>query len=223
MATYTFTTARDVVASRTFLADTTKLGYEVNAAIQWAFNRIFLSARGPDMISSFSNEEDNATAVQSVSLATTTGESTLMGVKKLALKLPGELTYTPMIEIDSADPRFTDIYDNSDTASNVAIGHPVYWMFLASQVARFNVILPAGSSIRTDFFRFITLGDLTGLSDVVHNAIISKATATVFLNLDDDRYLAWNGMAERELTDAIHVINRTVQGPTCTRPFRSRR
>jgi len=222
MATYTFATARDVVASRTFLADTTKLGYELNAAIQWAFNRIYLSQRGPDMISSFSNEEDLAVAAQYLSLQTATGETTLVGVKRLLLKLPGEITYTPMIEMDPADPRFGDLYDNNDASAPTAQGHPVYWHFLASEVARFNVILPAGASVRTDFFRFITLGAFTLISDVVHNAIISKATATVFLNLDDERWAAWAGMAERELTDAIHVINRTVQGPTRTRPFRGR-
>jgi hypothetical protein len=225
MATFTYTTARTVVSSRTFMSDTTKLGYELDAAIQWAYNKVYNSSNGPDMIMDFADEFTLTSRTIEQDLAASTGvnDTTLFGIKKLWLKLSGDIEFHPMIPVDGNDAEFGITALAASDTTTVATGHPVYYQLFNHQSVRFSPPLPSGAIVRADYFQFASLGTLAGISDNIHQCIIDKATSTVFNLLDDDRSMYWNAIAERNMVDALHALNRKVQAPVRIRPFRTRR
>lgn len=223
----------DAVKSRTRQTDDTKVVRELNSSLDWAYTKVFNSAGGPDILLTFGTEKTMAAVTRVYDMgANITG--TLYFVKQLWLRLPGEVNFTPMVPRDAAtDAEYilADQYPASDT-TNVATGHPVrYDIFNFSQV-RFSPMLPTGSIIRIDGCikppdidptQNPTLTYANDIPEPTHEAIVDKATAQVFEQLNDDRWKDWLALAERRLNDALYLLTRRNQGPTVTTAFRVRR
>lgn len=222
----------DAVKARTRQNDDTKVIREVNSAKDAIYQRVFNSVGGPDLLMTFDNEVTMAAVTREYDIdANVTG--TVYALKGLWLKLSGETAFTPMVPMDAwSEPvaRFYDQYPSSDTTS-VAAGHPVVYQVFNFAKLRFFPMLPSGAVLRID--ACIKAPDIDPTSNTTltygndipeptHEAIVDKATAQVFEQLNDDRWRDWDVMAERKLNDAMYLMTRRTQGPTVTTPYRRR-
>ena len=222
----------DRIKVRTFQKDDTKVIGELRAAVDWAFNRIFDTENGADLIATWGSELTMAAQTREYNLAANVS-GTIYGIKALWLRFSTETTFTPMRPVDSADMRFLfdDQYASSDTTT-VAVGHPVLYDVVQFGKLRFAPPLPSGSVLRVDYWKKPAIVDPTtnntldlgtDLPPVVDESIIDKATGQIFDLMDDTRAEKWEKRAEARLTDALYVIVRRTSGPTETQPFRIRR
>lgn len=220
------------VKTRTKQADDTKVITELQSAYDWARNRVFNTENGPDILSTFDEELTLAARTRNYNLAANLANS-ILGIKQLWLKLTTDTVFTPMIPADTNRTEY--VRNDSETAADttvIATGHPVYYDVINYNQVRFAPALPSGAVIRVDYYRIAPLPDPTAnptldagndLPEVFHEAIVNKATAQVFENLDDSRAGTWELRAESTLRDAMYVTQRRVQGPILTTPFRARR
>lgn len=218
------------IKHRTKLADDYKVLIELQDAAEWAGRRVYNSENGPDLLITMGEEVALAARTRTLDLA---GEdvlvNALLGIKQLWLKLPSDSIFTPMVAADSNSMQFirNDSELDSDT-SVVAQGHPVYYDVLNFSQVRFAPALPASSKIRVDYYTSTAFNEVSGeasvaLPEIFHQAILAKATAQVYEDLDDSRAMVWEGRALSMLQDALYVANRRVQAPVTTTPFRARR
>ena len=217
------------VKGRTHDRDDTLVITELNGAQSWAFNRIYLTQGGPDVLVTIDEEVTLAADLRTVNLDTEVTYE-IAGIKQLWLKLPTENGFTQMISVDASDSRF-ELRDSLDTPTPSA-SHPVYYYIGNFTQARFSALLPTASVIRVDYFRRPpgldpTSNDaLTNGNDLpaaFHDAICAHATGRRFSLLDDDRDMRWLDLAQRGLNDALYHLVSRVQGPTVTQPFRATR
>lgn len=220
------------VKSRTFNKNDSKIVGELISAQDWAWNKIFKSAEGPDQLSTQGQEISISAITREYDLgAQITG--TLYGVKMLWLKFSSDTTFHPMRPADSAELQFifNDQWASSDTTT-VAIGHPVLYMIVDFAKVRFSPPVPANSTLRVDSWlkapnidqaanNVLAYGD--DIMEPIHEAIVDKATAQMFVGMDDDRVKYWEGSARERCQDALMVIDKRGQHPTRTTPFRSGR
>lgn len=220
------------VKDRTHHNNDNKIIGEMTAALDWAFNKIFKSANGADQLSTSGQEISISSLTREYDLgAQITG--TLYGVKLLWLKLPTDLGFSPMMPADSTELKFifNDQWTAADT-TNPAQGHPVLYDIVDFSKVRFAPAIPSGSTIRADSWlkappidpasnNTLAYGD--DIVEPTHEAIVSKATAQVFISMDDDRYKYWEGDAMNRLTDALYVMDKRTGGPIRTTPFRAGR
>ena len=220
------------VRDRTHHPDDMKIIGELASAKDWVINKIFKSADGPDQLASYATELTLAARTREYDLGAQLS-GTLYGVKLLWLKFSSDTVFSPMRPVDSADLRFifNDQWANSDTTT-VAAGHPVMYDVINFAMVRFAPPLPSGAVIRVDYW--LRAPDIDPTSNNVLNygadvmepaqeAIADKATAQIFNLMDDSRDQYWDGQALQKITDALYVLNKRVQGPTVTQPFRIRR
>lgn len=231
----------DLLKQRTKQADRAKLLMELRSAYRWVVRRVYNSSNGPDLLATIGEELPALAAITrtfDLGAAVTSGE--MIGIKKLWLKLPSDTGFTGMVPDDSNDLNFSNADTSTAANPQVAAGHPVLFMILNFTQARFAPALPIGSVIRVDYFR---IGPAPGVPDsgesssdelaegavtaqdlpaIFHDAMVNKAAAQLFTNLDDDREASWEAKAKDALNDAIYMGHR-VQAPTMTQPFRARR
>ena len=220
------------VKDRTHSRDDLKIIGEINSAKDWASNKLFNSEGGPDSLSTHATQLTISSRTREYDLgANVTG--TIYGVKQMWLKLSTDTDFVLMVPLDSSDPRFVanDPYPSSDTTT-VAEGHPVYYDVINFSQLRFAPPLPADCTLRADFFRKpptldpVTNNALAYGDDIVeplHEAIVDKATAQMFVNQNDDNVFYWEGQAKEKARDAFYLIRSRTPGPVRTQPFRRRR
>jgi hypothetical protein len=221
------------VKTRTFQKDENKILGELQAAVDWAFNRIYNTENGADLLVVYAEEETLASRTREYDLAANLAQ-TVVGIKQLWLKFPTEVSFTPMQSADSTKLPFifNDQWASSDTTT-VAQGHPVLYDVINFGKVRFSPPLPADSVIRVDYWRKPTLADPTtnnsqedlgsDLPFPVHEAVIDKATAAIFDLMDDTRAATWERNAQSRLQDALYLIQRRTSTPPEIKPFRTRR
>ena len=222
----------DRIKQRTHSRDDLKILGELNSAKDWASNKLFSAEGGPETLSTHATQLSIASRTREYDLgANVTG--TIYGIKQLWLKLETDVDFVLMVPASSSDAMFTsnDPYPSSDT-STVAEGHPVFYAVINFAQLRFAPPLPSGCTLRADYFRKppnvdpVTNNTLAYGDDIVeplHEAIVDKATAQMYVNQDDDRMLYWERQAREKLTDASYLIRSRVSGPVRTKPFRSGR
>lgn len=221
----TSTEIRDLVKSRTHHTDNTKVMLEVVSAANWAFQRVFKTAKGPKLISIYRGEITLGSDARQVDLSTI---SNIYAVEKLWVKLPSDATYILAHPASTTDPAF-EVNDNTLAATITPGSHPFLYEIINVTTARFSPALPSGTVIGVDYYK--RAGDpdtslnnaLDAGSDVpeaTHQAIVDKATAQIFSLLDDDRVGYWEREAERKIREAIHALERRVNAPVRTKPFR---
>lgn len=223
----------DLVKQRSKLQDEVKILRELRAAYRWVARRVFMSSRGPELLSTYGEELTalvSTTREFNIGAAVTGGE--LLGIKTLWAKLPGDTIFTPLEPADAGSPGFMAA-DSAPTADpDIATGHPVFFAIINYSSARFAPALPATTVLRVDYWRLgpapdpttnptATLG--TDLPAIFHDAIVTKCVAQTFHNIDDEREAADEAKARDELNDALIVGDKRNQGPVQTTPFRSRR
>lgn len=231
-------TAQDMVLrvkQRTAQPNDLKIIGELASAKDWAYNKIFISADGPDQLSSSDVEVTLSLRTREWDMGAASGISgtDIYGIKLLWLKFPSETVFSPMRPADSADLRFifNDQWTSADTTT-VATGHPVMYDVIDFAKVRFAPPLPSGSVIRVDYWlnppnpNPNTNNQLLYGDDIMaptHEAITDKATAQIFVGIDDNRVLYWEQQAMLRLRDALYVIGKRTQGATTIQPFRIRR
>lgn len=180
---------------------------ELNSAQDWAWNRILTS--NPNIMKVDDVEKTMIGQTSSYNLAlNVSATQTLVAVKWLGVKLTGDTKFTAVVFIDSSDDRF--MAADQDTA---AVGQPVFAAMENFNQVRFAPPLPSGAIVRVDYiyapadldFEVNTTPDLP---QTVHQACTDKATAQVFVTLDDDRAGYWEAQALSKLYSAMNTINR---------------
>lgn len=198
---------------------------ELLAAYRWAHRRVFNTENGPNLNVIIGEEITLAARTKEYELDIVTVES-FLAIKQIWLRLPGETTFTPMVSADTNDPAFMAWDSDPNSSTLVASGHPVGYNSINFGSVRFAPALPATSVIRVDYFTQFD-GDCNGPSanmcGVIEDAVMDKCTSLVFNLLDDDRWTKWEASANTNLTDAIWVLQKRVQGPTTTTPWRGAR
>ena len=221
------------VRDRTSYKNDKKIVGELASSADWAYNRVFNSANGPNQFLVPAEEVTISSRTQTYNLGAALAGGNLYGVKLLWLKFSSDTVFTPMVPLDSGDLRFiaADNVPDSDTTT-VATGHPVFYDVLDFAQVRFAPALPA-CTIRASYWIKPTPPDPTANNaqgyasrdalEPTHEAIVDKATAQIFRLLSDDRSLEYVIDAERKLVDALHVVGKRVAGPITTQPFPHRR
>ena len=228
----TVTQMVDRIKGRTFQKDSTKIIGELASAVDWAFNRIFDTQNGADLLSVFDSEKTLATYTREYDLSANVSTS-LVGIKQLWIKFPTETTFTPARTVDTTDLEFifNDQWASSDVTT-VAKGHPVLFDVINFAKLRFAPPLAAGTVLRIDYWKKPNVLDPTtnnnpnigtDLPFVVEESVIDKATAQIFDLMDDSRADRWDRKAEARLTDALYVIARRTAAPPTIKPFRIHR
>jgi hypothetical protein len=219
------------VRNRTHMKDDTRVLQELNAAQSWAFNRLYTSENGRELLVSFAQEIEVTETLRDYAIADDLNFAAV-GFKQLWLKFASETTFTPMVPVDSTDVRFVsgDVGDSDSTV--VATGHPVYYQVRGFNAVRFSPPVPSGCTLRVDYYRYPgeidptvnnTLDTENDLPAFVHEAIVEYATAEIWDQMDDDRAMARRFSARELLTAAIYAVGRRTQGPTVTTPYRGGR
>ncbi len=223
-------TSADMVAavkSRTHDTDDAKVLTELNAAQFWAFNLLYLAEGGPDLLLTYNEQKTLGSALREYDL-TTNLTYTIMGLKKLWLKLPGDTKFTEMRPTDSSTPQFVDDVDDSTTVAS----HPVYYMMENFAELRFSALLPTGSILRVDYSRLPpaidptvnnTLSNGSDLPVTLHQVLVDYATGLRYVGQDDDRASGYIQTAAANLQTALYGVRRRVQTPTTTVPYRAGR
>ena len=220
------------VKDRTHCTFDMKIIGELASAKDWAFHKVFKSADGPDQLSTFGTELSINAQTREYDLGAQLS-GTIYGVKLLWLKFSSDSAFTPMVPVDSASRQFVfnDQWTAADTTT-VAEAHPVMYDVVDFAKVRFSPPLPSGSKVRVDYWLKppdidpVTNNVLSYGSDIaepLHESIVDKATAQIFVGQSDDRWMYWDAQAERKATDAIHVVNKRHPGPITTQPFRGGR
>jgi hypothetical protein len=212
--------------------DDTKILIALRSGYRWTVKRVYNSEGGPNLLSTIGRELAIASTTRDYDLSAaivTAGGGELLGIKKLWLKLPSDQNFTPMNETDAETPVFQS-YDAELAASpTIASGHPVMYQVVNYDKVRFAPALPAGSTLRVDYFRVAPPPDPTtnntaetalDLPAIFHDAMVSKAIAHMFNMLDDTREGTWETRARDEVNDAIFTAGKRVQQPTRTTPWR---
>lgn len=220
------------VKGRTKQNDDTKVIRELNAAQEWAYNKIYNSEGGPDLLITYGTEKMMSAQTRIYDLGANVS-GTIYGIKNLWLRFPNETAFSPMRKVDATNAEFVfnDQWVASDTTT-VATGHPVFYDMINLSQLRFAPPLPASSVIRVDYWRkppdieptinpALTYGN--DLPEPAHQPVVDKATATIFDLIDDDRAEGWEVRAERGLNDAMYLMRKRVQTPVRTQPFGVRR
>ncbi len=228
-------TTADMIAllkQRTKIQDSAKLLVELRVAYRWAVNKIYKSADGPNLLVTVGEELSIAATTREYDLEANLVGGTLLGMKQLWLKLPGESKFTPMVPRDVNDSEFQLL--DSQTAADplIASVHPVLYSMINFSQARFAPALPGGSTLRVDYARIgpapdpttnPTQEDGTDIPGLFHDGVVNKATAHLFNTLDDNREGSWETRAESVLNDAIFAAGKGTRAehPVRTRPFRN--
>jgi hypothetical protein len=180
---------------------------ELNSAQDHIWNRIITN--NANILKVDDKELTLAAQTSSYDLATNVSTTvTLVAVKWLGVKLTGDTKFQSVVFIDSSDDRF--ISADQDSA---ATAQPVYAAMENFNQVRFAPPLPSGAILRVDYI-YGPLGlDLAtncspDLPYLVHEAIVDKATAQVFVNLDDDRAGYWEAQSLGKLYAASNSLNR---------------
>lgn len=223
-------TSADMVAAvkgRTHDSDDSKVLIELNAAQSWAFGLIYNAEGGPDLLMTYNEQKTLGSALREYDLSVNLAY-TIMGLKKLWLKLPGETKFTPLVPSDSSIPEFVDDVDDTTTVPV----YPIYYDVENFAQLRFSGLLPTGSILRVDYFRMPPAIDptvnnsLTNGSDLpvtFHQVLVDYATGLRFALQDDDRASGFTTLAGSNLMTALYGMRRRVQGPTVTTPYRAGR
>jgi hypothetical protein len=221
----------DMIKFRTKQPDVAKILSELRAANRWVAKRVFLSTGGPDLLSTIGTEVTIAATARNYNLAAALAPNEILGIKKLMLKLPTDTRFTKMNDVDANNEDFIKLDSELDATPLIASCHPVLYQPYNFDQVRFAPAIPATSIIRVDYFRLAPPPDPTAnplttngsdLPAIFHDAIVNKATAHCFSNLDDTRVGEWETRARDEITDAIHLASNRTQTPTETQPFRRR-
>lgn len=192
---------------------------ELNSASDWTWNRIVTSNNNILKVDNF--QATMAAQTSSFNIGAAIAPVTLVATKWLGTMFQGETKFNPVKWVDSSDDKFIA----ADQSPSPATNSPVYAASENLTWVRFAPPLPVGCIIRVDYI-YAPLGldlnqkVLSDLPAMVHESIVDKATAQVFVNLDDDRSEYWEGQALAKLYSAANSIStRQYQQPTRTRPF----
>lgn len=214
------------VKARTHDSDDTKVITELNAAQSWAFNRVYLTENGADVLVTINEQLTISVPSRSLNLENLLSFE-VAGIKKLWLQLPTDNGFTQMQSVDTTDPRYAAL-DNLQTPEP-APTYPVLYYIGNYTQARFSCTLPVGSIVRVDYFRRppsldpTTNNPQTNGSDLpaaFHQAICENAAARRFSLTDDNKDVTWFTLADKSFQDALYHVQGRVQGPTVTQPFR---
>jgi len=228
-------TAKDMMTrlrTRTRIQDDAKIIGELRSAFSWARNRYFNTEHGPDDLDKIGEEMTISAVARDYDLGSNLAEHPL-GYKALWLKFAADTFFTPMVNADTSRPEFmrNDAIVSADTTT-VASGHPVYFDIVNFDQVRFAPQLPAGCKIRVDYYKLAPFPDPTAndqltpgvdITDIVHEAIVAKASSLLMITLSDDRAGVYEVLANQFLQDALYTAQRRVQKPVATTPFRVRR
>jgi len=224
------------IANRTHFGtsgtDLTIVQGELNSAKDWAYNRLFSSQGGPDLLMTFDTEVTLNTTTRDWDAGANVGADVLYGVKQIWVKFSQDTTFTPAVPRDAADDAFVwnDAYTSADTTT--AMGHPVLVDFANFAKVRFAPPLPSGTKIRLDYWRkppdldtvtHNTPAYGTDIPEPLYETIIDKATSQCFVNISDERVAYWERQALDKLVVALQVLQKRRQGPVRTQGFRVRR
>lgn len=223
------------VKDRTKHTSSPKVGNELKTAYRWAMRKVFNTENGPDLLVTLGEEHAIAARTRTYNLISNCTKP-FLALKQLWLKLATDAVFTPMLTVDTNGAEFAllDAEASADT-SVFATGHPVFYDVYDFGQIRIAPALPAGCTIRVDYYQFaLDLGiessgqdssegpEIQQILDAISDAILDKTTALVFRMLDDARELTYAMDAKENLTDAIWNLNRRVQAPTRTRPWKGR-
>ena len=229
----TATQVRDRVKNRTGHTDNAIVMDEVNSAKDWVFNRIFNSENGPDLLGTWATEITLASRTRDYDLGAGLSNVAIYGIKQLWVKLPTDSRFTPMVPADANARAFVenDSYPASDTTT-VATSHPVYYETRNFDMVRFAPPLPVNAVLRVDYWRKApdldtstnnTLDAGDDIPEPALEALVDKATAQVFILLDDSRWTEFNRLAEQRMHEAGFVLHKRAQGPARVTPYQYRR
>lgn len=221
----------DLVRDRSKQPDTAKILRELRAAFRWATARVFNTEGGPDLLSTIGTELAINATTRDYNLAANV-PGTFLGLKQLWLKFPSDSVFTPIHEADIEAPSFQDRDAQPAATPDIAFGFPVLYQVYNFGMLRFGSALPAGSTLRADFFRFGPAPDPTtnntavagdDYTDLFHDSIVCKASAHCLENLDDDRTGSWESRARDYLNDALYAAQKRTQGPVAHQGWARRR
>ncbi len=221
----------DLVSQRTKIKDPTKVLAELRAAFEWAVNRIFKSADGPQLLITVDEELPAFSGTTREYDLEANLDNSILGLQSLSAKLSSGTNFTKLIPRSTASDEFMNQDSSTAAAPDTAAGLPVYYSVINFGQVRFAPSLPAGTVLRATYSIFGAVPDPTANptqedgSDppkLFHYAMCAKASAYLFNTLDDDRESSWHTIAIETLTDAIHAAGKGVrtQRPVEVQGFR---
>lgn len=223
-----------LLTERTKVTNRSRLLNELRSAYRWVGRRVFNSADGPDLCSVLDEEIDPLTEVtRSVDLGVLLQGGTILGIKQLWAKLPGDVDFNPMKERDSNEIIFVANDSQAASDSNSAKMHPVFYHVYNFSSVRFAPALPTDTIIRADYYCWPippdpddsdsdSITDPEESFEVFQDAALHKATAQLFSGIDDERETVEEGRARDALNDALYVVAKRTQAPIRTEPYRRR-
>lgn len=185
---------------------------ELNSAQDWVYNR--LTVMDENILKNSDEQFTMASQTQTYDIAANVSRPDMYAVKWLGVKLSGDTQFNPVRWMDSSEDSFM-----SADQQTAATGHPILCESLNFGQVRFAPPLPAGAQIMVSYvyislpFNLDTNAALTsstypGLPNPMYQAIVDKASAQVFMTLDDTRAQYWEGQALAKLRAALNVIDK---------------
>lgn len=220
----------DYVRGKTHVNDDVLILQALNAAHSWAYNIVYSSVNGPDLITTIIEEVTPGGVTNAIDFSAFVTYD-VAGFKAIWAKLPGETNYTPCIQLDQNDPLFqsNDNIGNVGVSTPITASHPMHYYIFNFVEAKFDKVWPADIYFRVDYFRYPPALDPTAHNDLsagldlpapFHQAVTDMAVSEIWDTLDDDRAERRRKLAEIGLNDALYVAAQRTKGPVRTTGFR---
>lgn len=197
-----------VLRDRTHLQKDSVLEAELTSAQSFIWNRLITDDNGLLVESTQLTLAVDTSSYDLAAALAVADNKVFVALKFLGIKPAGSTRFSPVRFINSSAPRF--ISASQDDAGS---GSPVYAASENFDQIQFAPPLLAGTVIRVDYIYApaalnLATRILSDLPELVHQAIVDKATAQVFNILDDTREQAWELRAIDKFISAQNAINR---------------
>ncbi len=185
---------------------------ELNSAADWAYNRLF--TLNEDICKNESEIITLASQTSSYDLGANVQRPNMYAVKWLGVQLVANAKFSPVQWMDSANDAFQSA--NQDPP---ATAFPVFCDTKNFNQVRFAPPLPAGAKIQVDYIWIPMLMNLNtnasftsatypGMPNPIYQSVVDKATAQVYIDIDDTRVVYWEDQAKRKLREALNLVDK---------------
>lgn len=197
---------------------------EMNSAQAWVWNRLYTAY--PDIEVTFETTGTFAAETHTFGLAAELAASggEFFGHKTFYILNSSQNKYVPVVFMDANDPRFL-----AREQEQAQVLQPCYASAVNFGEVRFAPALPSGTGWRSDWVGTppalsLDTQTTTALPEPLHHAIVDKATAQMFVGIDDDRVEYWEAQSRDKILTGIHAAKfRQQQTPQATGKFPARR
>lgn len=185
---------------------------ELNSAVDWAFNAVLVM--NEDILKNEDEQFTISTQTSSFDIGAAVSAADMYSIKWLGIKLPGDQKFNPVQFMDSAVDTFMSA--DQDTP---ATAHPIFCDTKNWTQVRFAPPLPPGAQILVSYIYIprlmsldtnaaLTSSTYPGIPNAFNQCIVDKATAQLYMDIDDTRVQYWEDQAKQKLRRALNVLDK---------------